>query len=89
MQFVLKIDVPAETVPQEHSGCYPEYRRRQDGREVQQKVREADGQERTITLTNQHVVPYDRFLSLRYNCHINLEICIGFRAVKYLNNMSG
>ena len=62
----------------------PEYCRRQDGREVRRSVREADGQERTASLTNQHVVPYNSFLSLRYNCHINLRICIGFRAVKYL-----
>ena len=49
---------------------------------MQRVIRVADGQERTTALTNQHVVPYNRFLSLCYNCHINLEICIGFRAVK-------
>ena len=74
----------AVPVAQERPGCYLEYRRRQVGREVQRDSRVANGHQETTPLTNQHVVPYNRFLSLRYNCHINLEICIGFGVVKNL-----
>ena len=72
-----------ESVPQERSGCNPEYRRRRDGREVQHDSRVANGHQGTTPLTNQHVMPYHRFLSLRCNCRINLKICIGFGIVKY------
>ena len=57
---------------------------RQDGRGVQQNPRVADGYMGTTPLTKQHMVPYNRLPSLRSNCHINLEVCIGFRAVQYL-----
>lgn len=33
---------------------------------------------------NGHVVPHNRFLVLKYFCHINVEICVSIRAVKYL-----
>jgi hypothetical protein len=29
-------------------------------------------------------VPYNPLLSLRYNCHINVEVCSSVAAVKYL-----
>ena len=35
-------------------------------------------------IDNSVVVPYNPFLSLRYNCHINVEICISPLASKYL-----
>ena len=67
----------AESVPQEHPGCYPEYRRRQ----MVERCRQLHGDHNLSPTT--HMVPYNCFLSLRYNCHM-MEICIGFRAVKYL-----
>ncbi|RXK40560.1 hypothetical protein M231_02212 [Tremella mesenterica] len=54
---------------------YPTYRRRRDGRTV-----ERDG----FTFTNQWVVPYNPLLSMKYDCHLNVEIASAFAAVKYL-----
>ncbi|KAL0294955.1 UNVERIFIED_CONTAM: hypothetical protein Sradi_6859000 [Sesamum radiatum] len=36
------------------------------------------------TVKQPMVVPYNPYLLLRYNCHINVEICSGVTAVKYL-----
>ena len=33
---------------------------------------------------NQWVVPYSPFLSLRYGCHLNVEVCCSVKSVKYL-----
>ena len=35
-------------------------------------------------LDNQWIVPYSPFLSLRFNCHINVEVCFSPTASKYL-----
>ena len=35
-------------------------------------------------LDNRWIVPYCPFLSLRYDCHINLECCASTKSVKYL-----
>ena len=35
-------------------------------------------------VTNEWVVPYNPYLLLRYNCHINVEICASTKATKYL-----
>ena len=36
-------------------------------------------------LTNASIVPYSPYLALKYNCHINVEICASTRAAKYLH----
>ena len=54
---------------------FPIYQRRNTGIIV--NVRKA-------TLDNQWVVPYNRFLLVKYQCHINIEICCHARSVKYL-----
>ena len=54
---------------------YPRYRRRDDG------VFVIKGRHR---YTNRHVVPYNPYLSAKYNCHINVEVANGILAVKYL-----
>jgi len=54
---------------------YPVYRRREDGRTV--KVNE-------IELDNRWIIPYNPYLTIKYNCHINVEICSSIVAVKYL-----
>ena len=35
-------------------------------------------------INNSWVVPYNPFLSLRFNCHINIEFCCSVKAAKYL-----
>ncbi|XP_022854652.1 uncharacterized protein LOC111375962 [Olea europaea var. sylvestris] len=54
---------------------YPLYRRRNNGISI--KVR---GQ----MLDNRWVVPYDPYLSAKFDCHTNVEVCSSIKAVKYL-----
>jgi hypothetical protein len=54
---------------------YPLYKRRNNGISV--KVR---GQ----ILNNQWVIPYNPYLSAKFDCHINVEVCSSVKAVKYL-----
>ena len=57
---------------------YPEYRRRSiPGRTVTKP--------RVITpLDSTWVVPYNCYLSQKYNCHINVEICSSVKSFKYI-----
>jgi hypothetical protein len=34
---------------------------------------------------NRYVVPYNSYLSARYNCHINVEICASVESVRYIH----
>ena len=57
---------------------YPVYRRRAPdagGQQVEHRGR---------LLDNRWVVPYSPLLSLRYCCHINVEVCCSVESVKYL-----
>ncbi|KAG5524675.1 hypothetical protein RHGRI_031376 [Rhododendron griersonianum] len=62
-----------ETVQGEDS--YPIYKRRKDSFTVNK---------RGAIMDNRWVVPYNPYLLNRYNCHLNVEICSGVKAVKYL-----
>lgn len=53
---------------------YPLYRRRPG---VEAKV----GQ---FTVDNRFVVPYNKFLTMRYKCNINVESCQSVKAIKYI-----
>ena len=55
---------------------YSTYRRRDNGRYIQLRS--------GFKITNEWIVPYNPYLSLRYNCHINIEICSSLDAIKYL-----
>ena len=54
---------------------YPHYRRRDNGRTIRVGSKEVD---------NRWVVPYNPYLSLKYNAHINVEACTTIKSVKYL-----
>ena len=43
-----------------------------------------DSKKKGKDIGNRWVVPYNPYLSLQYNCHINVEICISSKAAKYL-----
>lgn len=39
---------------------------------------------KNVKINNKYVVPYNAFLLLKYQCHINVEVCSTTKAVKYL-----
>ena len=60
---------------QRGKSSYPIYRRRDDGQKV--KIRKE-------WLDNRWVVPYNPILLMRYNYHINVEVCNSIKCAKYL-----
>jgi hypothetical protein len=58
---------------------YPSYRRRDTGRTYTKKIRRKD-----VHYDNRNVVPYCKYLTWKYRCHINMECIISFKSVKYL-----
>ena len=39
---------------------------------------------KNIKIDDRNVVPYNKFLLIKYNCHINTEICTSINSVKYI-----
>jgi len=39
---------------------------------------------KTIKIDNSWVVPYNPYLLLKYDCHINVEVCASIKSIKYL-----
>ncbi|XP_073046401.1 uncharacterized protein [Primulina eburnea] len=56
---------------------YPLYRRREGG---QVSIPNNDD----VFIDNGWVVPYNPWLLLKYDCHINVEVCGGIKCVKYI-----
>jgi hypothetical protein len=54
---------------------YPNYKRRDNGRSFVKNGHE---------FNNDHVVTYNKYLSLKYRCHINVEIPCGIHVFKYI-----
>jgi hypothetical protein len=57
-----------------HRDGYPLYKRRGGASYIV----------RGHSVSNAHVVPHNRYLLKRYNCHINVEVCTSIRSVKYI-----
>jgi len=39
---------------------------------------------RNVIVDNRWVVPYNPWLLLKYDCHINVEVCSNIKNIKYL-----
>jgi hypothetical protein len=59
---------------------YPQYARPDNGRTFEKRTRGG-----TVVLDNRHVVPYCPFLLLKYNAHINVEVCASVKSIKYIH----
>jgi hypothetical protein len=55
---------------------YPEYARPDNGRTIQKN---------NIIFTNKDLVPHPPELLVKFNCHINLEVCASIKSVKYIH----
>jgi hypothetical protein len=71
------------------SDVYPKYRRRPprdradgDGKDWEHTYTDKKGN--VSVVTNQEIVAHNQQLSLKYDCHINVQVCAGVRAVKYI-----
>ncbi|KAG3069795.1 hypothetical protein PC122_g16436 [Phytophthora cactorum] len=71
---------PLSEVTKGNVAGYPVYRRRRRAAGVVL----IHGKEYDNETINQRVVPYNPYLSQKYNCHINVEVCTAITAVKYL-----
>src|ERR1700752_2203757 len=68
-------DLTAETTTNKTG--YPVYRRRENSRRIHKKRIK-------FLIDNRWIVPYNPYLSQKYNYHLNVEICSSVRSVKYL-----
>ena len=57
---------------------FPNYRRRNE------RVHIKGIGESAVTIDNSWISPYSPYLTVKYNCHINVKICSSITAVKYL-----
>lgn len=67
-------------ITKENFNGYPVYKRRNDGKRFLTKVND-----RLVEMTNEWVVPYNPYLSRKFQAHINVEVCSTVKAVKYLH----
>ncbi len=57
-------------VTQENEDGYPEYMRSDNGRTIKR-----ESKNKIVEIDNRWIVPYNPYLTTKYNCHINVEIC--------------
>jgi ATP-dependent DNA helicase PIF1 len=69
----------------ENVNGFPQYRRRQiTATQFTKPYRITGNPNYQHVFTNRDVVPYNSYLLLKYNAHINVEICSTIKSVKYL-----
>jgi hypothetical protein len=69
----------------ENDDGYPQYMRRDNGQTHKVKITKKNTTEaKEVEVDNRWIVPYNPYLTTKYNCHINVEICSSVQAVKYL-----
>ena len=61
---------------------YPEYQRLAPENGGRTLVNNVNGKD--FVIDNRWIVPYSPFISLRFNCHANVELCLSPTAPKYL-----
>ncbi|KAE8904956.1 hypothetical protein PF003_g11076 [Phytophthora fragariae] len=71
---------PLVEVTRANQDGYPVYRRRRR----EPDVLTYKGKTYDNETVNQWVVPYSPYLSQKYNCHINVEVCTAITAIKYM-----
>jgi hypothetical protein len=64
-----------------HEDRYPLYRRRDNGRQIERYVNGRG----VVYLDNRWVVPYNPYLSLKYEAHINVEVGAAVQSVNYIH----
>lgn len=67
----------AEETTESDDNSYPIYRRRNNGQTYQ---KDADG----FVYDNRSIAPHNPWLSLVFDCHINMKVCCNITAVKYI-----
>ena len=70
----------------ERSG-YPKYQQHEPelGRYTfTKRIKQPNGTYADFQYSNAWIVPYNPYLSKRFNCHINTEVCSSIQAVKYI-----
>ena len=72
---------PKEFVPETlmSNNGFPTYRRRDNG-----QTHPLKRNNKIYQVDNRWVVPYNPYLCLKYNSHINLEYCASIKSIKYL-----
>lgn len=64
----------------ENVNGYPLYRRRNNSRTITKQIRGNN-----IEVDNRYIVPYNPFLLLYFQAHINVEICASVHSIKYIH----
>lgn len=72
-EFFFETDISMES--------YPKYRRRPPSNLPEHFPRTRTN----IPVDNRFIVPYNAYLSLKYNAHINVELCSTVKAIKYIH----